>query len=534
MILKKPYAFFIRFFKLFHLIMFVFGSILLYRTSLIYGFLKEFVKSSPNVIGKDLVSPLFSTYMYIFIVVLLLVNILIIVILIRKDKPYMFYIFNILLYGFAFAMYLISRRVIGNLEVMLVAAKTTMAVRDITNLLKLFQTVSIVFYLVRATGFDIRKFDFARDLHDLDISPEDSEEYEVAVDFEGNVFLRKFKKIFREFKYYYKENKFLINIFSLLFIGIVGLFIYYGSNKYNKIYDENVFFSADGYKIGILNSNIVSKDFQGSVLFDDSVLVVVKASMSGYSSISGSRAVLVVNNTQYYYSNNYSVSVSDLGNVYNNQVLSSDFSDYLFIYKIPKEFAYSDMYFRYVDEVEYKRGKTYVKSIDVKLSPVDVDNLSHSSYEYALGNEIDLNSSFSGYKVNLNSFDISRRYVINYNSCIRSNECYDFREILNPSVRDHDKVLLRLDGNIVFDNSINGVNNLYQLISKFGSIDYVYNGNTYSEMLDFNLVNSNKSDEKNVYYIEVDKEIMDATSIKLSFNFRNSKYSYVLRGDISE
>ena len=58
MILKKPYAFFIKNFKLFHLIIFVLSAILLYRTSLIYDFLREYNKTTPNLIGKELTSSL--------------------------------------------------------------------------------------------------------------------------------------------------------------------------------------------------------------------------------------------------------------------------------------------------------------------------------------------------------------------------------------------------------------------------------------------------------------------------------------------
>ena len=112
------------------------------------------------------------------------------------------------------------------------------------------------------------------------------------------------------------------------------------------------------------------------------------------------------------------------------------------------------------------------------------------------------------------------------------NECYDLREVMRPSViRDKEKVLLRIDGSLVFGDSNK---NLYNFISQFGSIEYVYNGASYIEYGDFNSVVSTKNDLSSVYYIEVDKEIMDASYIKLNFNFRDKKYSYILRGDIGE
>lgn len=533
MILRKPYAFFIKFFKFFHLIIFALAAVLLYRTSLIYNFMKEFCASNPNVIGKDLVSPFFAYWLYILIIIILVVNILLIFILIRKDKPFMFYIFNIALYVAVLVVFIVSHNIISNMQTMLIATKTTLAIRDFLNLARLFQTVSVIFYLVRATGFDIKKFDFVRDLQSLDISEEDSEEIEVAVEFEGNVVLRNLKKHFREFKYYYKENKFIINMFSLLFLGIVLLIVYFSFNKYDKIYAENDFFSVNGFNIGVKSSGILTSDYMGkNIVDDDNVLVVVTASIRGYNgTIPSSRAVLVVNGMQYYHTKIYASSLADLGNIYNEQTIGDDFTDYLFVYKIPKEDVSDNMIFRYIDNIEYKRGKTYINSMDVKLSPIDYSNVDSKTFEYALSNEININN----YKLILSSYEINDEFVINYNSCVRSNECYDFREVLRPSVaREREKVLLKIDGNILYNDELGKSTNLYNFISQFGSIEYVYQGNTYIESSDFNLVVSSKANQSNIYYVEVDREIMGATSIKLVFNFRDTKYAYVLRGDISE
>lgn len=492
--------------------------------------MKEFCKSSPNVIGKDLLSPLFVWWVYLLIAIVLVVNILIIYILIRKVKPYMYYIFNIGLYFFVMVVFIVSHRVIGNMQTMLVATKTTLAIRDFLNLARLFQTISVIFYLIRATGFDIKKFDFVRDLHGMDISEEDSEEIEVAVEFEGNVFVRNFRKKLREFKYYYKENKFVIIIGSLLLIGIVFLFVYLNFNRYDKVYKENQFFNIDGYNVGVKSSGILTTDYLGKkIISDDSVLVVVNASISGFNSLSTSKYVLVVDGVQYYHVTGYDSYLSDLGIVYNNQAISSEFTDYLFVYKIPASSINSSMIFRCIDNIQYKRGKTVVNSIDVSLSPTNYDLIDTNSVDYTLGNDINTGN----YIINISDFDINESYVVNYNSCIVAGECYDLREVLRPSLfRSKDKALLKVTGSVSYSDK--SIGNLFNLFSTFGSIDYVSNGKNYSEDSDFNLVISTKSSDKNVYYIEVNREIIDASEIRLSFNFRNHKYSYVLRGDINE
>lgn len=494
--------------------------------------MKEFCKDSPNVIGKNLVGPLFVYWVYILVLIILAVNILIIIVLIKKDKPIMYYIFNIGLYISVAVVFVFSHRVIYNMQNMLVAAKTTLAVRDFLNLARLFQTVSVIFYLVRATGFDIKKFDFVRDLHGMDISEEDSEEIEFSVEFEGNVFIRNFKRNFRNARYYYRENRFIINIFSLLFLSFVFFFIYFGTNKYDKVYNENVFLSVKGYNIGVKSSSVLVTDYKGNkIVDDDSVLVVVKTSIKGSGLFPSSRAVLVVNGTQYYNNVNYSSYLIDIGNVYSNQTITSDFSDYLFVYKIPKNLADSSMIFRFIDNIVYKKGRTVANSIDIKLKPLNYTRATSKDVEYSLGSEININN----YKVNFNSYDISNKYVINYNSCIRVDECIDFKEILVPTVsREKDKALLKVNGSISLDSELGKNTNFSWFFKNFASIDYVLDGKSYTEIGDFEFVTSSKSNESNVYYIEVDKEIANASSIKIKFNFRDVNYVYVIRGDMSE
>ena len=519
MILRKPYAFFIKFFKLFHLIIFVLSSILLYRTSLLYNFMKEFCKDSPNVIGKSLVSTLFVPWVYILIAIILTVNILIIFILIKKYKPYTFYIFNISLYVGVLIVYVISHGVIHDLEHMLIAAKTTLAVRDILNIARLLQTVSVIFYLVRATGFDIKKFDFVRDLQGLDISPEDSEEIEVAIDFEGNVILRKFKKNYREFKYYYKENKFMLNISFIIFIGLISAFIYFSFSKYDKIYHEGEYIRVSGVNISIKDSYILTHNsFGDKIISGDNVLVVLKFSASGSSLVSTTNSMLVIDEVPYYHIASYSSDLVDLGTVYYDQTLSSNYSDYLFVYSVPKSSIGSKMFFKYVDNVESKRGKTIINSYDIKLDPVNLDDEVVNNNYYNVSDVLELTSG----TFTLNSYELSDKFVNTYNSCI-NNECFDFKDVVKASVtREREKALLKV--------SVDG-DNFYNVFKNFGSIDYVYNGNSYSEHSDFNLVTPSKTDKAGVYYIEVDKEVLSASSINLSFNFRNNKYSYVLRGE---
>lgn len=533
MILKKPYAFFIKNFKLFHFIIFALSAVLLYRTSLVYSFMKEYCKTNPNVIGKNLTSTLFSPWLYVLIAIILIVNIVIIYILIKKEKPYMYYIINISLYISVLVVYIVSNGIIHDMQEILVAAKTTLAIRDITNLARLFETISVIFYFVRSTGFDIKKFDFVRDLQGLDISEEDSEEIEVALEFEKNVAIRNIKKNLRNAKYYYKENKFIINIIILLTISAMCLLVYLSSNRYDKTYSENDFFNAGTFTMGVKESNIITKDYRNNTIVpDENVLVAVKVGTKSTidSPLQTSRTILDINGKRYYNDNSYKNNLIDLGNTYNGETITSELSDYLLVYKIPKSDINSKMTFKYIDNIKYKRGKTIVNAFNTKLNPNKLDKDKAQEENYKLNNEIVIND----YKINILNFQIQDKIVNTYNKCISNDKCIDLKEILVPSLGEKEKAILKIEGTFEYKENINNITNLYSFIEKYASIKYVHNGNEYIETNDFKEIQANKTKQNNVIYIEVDKEIINAEKISISFNLRNNIYTYILRGDTNE
>ena len=533
MILKKPYAFFIKNFKLFHFIIFAFASILLYRTAIIYNFMKEYNISNPNVIGKDLTSSLFSPWLYILIILIIIVNIVIIYILIRKEKPFMYYIINITLYITVLVVYIVSHSVIHNMQEILIAARTTLAIRDITNLARMLQTISVIFYLVRATGFDIKKFDFVRDLQGLDISEEDSEEIEVALEFEKNVAIRNIKKNIRNIRYYYKENKFIVNIIILILIGITCLGIYLRINKYNKIYKENEFFNVSTFTIGVKESNIVTKNYKNEkIVSDDYALVAVKISARSTidTPLQTGRAQLIINKLKYNYIDSYKTSLIDLGNVYNNENITADLADYILVYQIPKTEIDSKMIFTYVDNIKQQRGKTKINAFNVKLEPNKLDEQNQQEHKNELNNEFTLKN----YKINLISYEAQDKFINTYNKCITNTECYDLKEIIVPSIREQAKAILKIEGTFEYDENIGNISTLYSFIEKYGSIKYTYNGQEYIETNDFKELEPNKTKQNNTLYIEVNKEIVNSEKIELIFTIRNNIYKYILRGDTNE
>ena len=90
MILRKPYAFFIKIFKPMHIFMSVLIVFLIYKTNNILSFLNQYIYSNESVIGKPIREMLISKELFI-------IPILMIVLLYNNKKgkslKYLFYVF---------------------------------------------------------------------------------------------------------------------------------------------------------------------------------------------------------------------------------------------------------------------------------------------------------------------------------------------------------------------------------------------------------------------------------------------------------
>lgn len=90
------------------------------------------------------------------------------------------------------------------------------------------------------------------------------------------------------------------------------------------------------------DSYSTNEDVEGNELFKEeslvAVLVDVKNNSSKDKTLDSARFVLKVKDHYFYHLPEYREKVSDLGIAYNNQVISSNFTKYMFIYKIPTGF----------------------------------------------------------------------------------------------------------------------------------------------------------------------------------------------------
>lgn len=531
MILRKPYAFLIKYFKLIHTILVVMMCFLLYRTSLILNFLGEYISSTQIITGKDFTGELFNTWMFALPFIIIVILGILLGVMIYKKKPYAFYIINILVMIFILVFYNIGYDFIGTLEAQLIETRTIRLLRDLYTIVVLIQGISLIFNFIRATGFDIKKFDFRRDLQELDITEEDAEEFEVAVDFESELFKRELRKNIRFAKYVYIENKFIINGLFLIIFSITCFILYMNLTIYNKTYKQGDAFSTGDFNMLVENSYLTKQDYYGNQITDNYLLIVEIDIKANYENIkmNNAKVGLKIKNNIFYPINKYNSKLVDLGNLYSNDVISTQgFEKKLLVYEIPSDLINEKMTFKYLDNFQ-SNGKLNPKYINVKLNPYNLDSKSEETI-VNLNDEILLNEKvLDNIKVNINKFEMQDKFKLSYQYC-RKSECYDSIEYLNPVLNtNYDKALLKIDGQLFKeDDSSDNIKNLYTIIKYFGKIKYQSARKINYYKLS-SKVDPKKADSENSYYLEIPKSIMNADKISFIIDVRDKSYEYVIK-----
>ena len=279
---------------------------------------------------------------------------------------------------------------------------------------------------------------------------------------------------------------------------------------------------VDNFIIGTTDSYLTNKDYRGNTITDDKVLIGVNIKVkvnTNKEKLNIARFSLVVDKEKYYHTTNYKDKLIDLGNIYNNQVITGDFENYLLVFEIPKSKAKKKMYLQYDTNDE--------KEVKFRLNLINLDN-NIKTETINLGEKLIFNNDI----INDGelTIEINNKFKIDYKFCIINNECYVSYEYIVPDFRNnYDKTILKIVGNINLKESNIKTDSLFQFINNYGTIVYEINGVSKRQNISPVEIKPSKTSLKDTYYIEILNEIQNAESISLEFNLRNNKYIYKLK-----
>lgn len=529
MVLRKPYAFLIKHFKLIHIIILFCISIALFNLNDISTLFRTLQRTSTYVYaGADIY---INHGIYVFLVIALVLSAIVYYLFKIKKKPNKLYLFLLIYLIATICCYAYIFRTLKIVMDTALSSDTIILIKDLTLLLSLPGYVFVLICLIRGIGFNIKKFNFSKDLDDLQISDKDREEFEFTLGQNNYKYMRTLRRSIREFKYYILENKFAISLTTtvvVIILGVVG-FNYY--KNYIRGLQETESAIVDNITYTVLDSYVTKYDFNGDRIKEGYKYVVVKLSLYNSSLKAKTlnlRKIVLANGKLIYRTTNFvNNKFYDLGKPYiEKQVLpASSKSEAIVAFEVPEklndaytlkvQYSLSGMFNNV--SLDYKNFMVNVKSIDK-----DENVINHNLNENIIVNPVDKNYL----KFNIKSYLIKDSYSSKYIKCKSVNTCYLLSNVTSSNSNNSmfsNKTMIILDYDAFIDNEANYYSNLRTVNNIFGNymtIVYKIGNKIKSEkaiMLDSN-------DIDNKLFISVDRDITSADEIYLQFDFRNDRH----------
>ena len=517
MVLRKPYKFFIKHFRLIHLILALLSSYLLVRTSGLINFLYDYVSNSNTIVGTGTSTEYFSGLMILSSILVLLGSIIILIVMKMKKKPVLFYIINIIAYSIIAIIYIYDNNIIKSLEVKALDIRTVKLASDFTTICFLVQTFSTITLYIRAVGFNLKKFNFDEDLR-LEIDESDDEEFEFDVTIDSNKIKRKLNKSIRDFKVSYEEHKFIYRLFGLIIVAVIGIGLFLNFEVYNKVYRQGKNINTSEYSMSITDSYLTNSNYKNNKITDN-YLVAVKLKIRKFSNdkktLETARFLLNIGKVVYKPTKDYKNDVVDLGNTYNGNNISDEFTEYLLVFEIPKNYSSKKMILSYSDP--------YMKKIKVRIRPKKFDGKGKTG-KGTLNNELLIdNNLVKNTKFKITDYLLNNKIKATYDFCETKNVCYKSYEYVVPLLNDnYVNTVLRLKG--TSDNY-----DFADIIERFASIKYTISGEEKVMDTKIKEIKTSKSKEEGTYYFQVYEDVKKADSITLVLTVRNNVYEYKIK-----
>lgn len=527
MILRKPYAFLIKNFKLIHFIMGVLACVLAYFYKDIIGFFSSYISNGYLVSLSSLYANKYiPLYLFLIIILIITLVIFIIILLYHKNKPLLFYF----IYGTYYAIilfYLIYvRNILSGLQFSLIGSTPARIINDVLILMYIPQFYFILVCFIRTIGFNLKKFDFVKDMKELNLISDDNEEFEFNVSFNNENVFRKIRKYFREMKYYFLENKLIILIILLilLIVGIV-LIITNREETYDTSYSLNREFTYSGVKYIVEDNVITNIDYQGNEL--DQYYMVVKLNINNTSS---KYVNLDINNFKLIYKGNsinpvenaYKYFIDISPNKFPVSISKGRSLDTIIVYPLGNSTSGSFKLSLYNGTIKVK-NKNIARSIYItlkndKLNDVVDDNRYHLNQNLTFTNTFLLNSTFSVSNCSLND-----NYRYKYSLC-NNNNCEEYVDIITPTTNN--KKILVCNTYITKDENASYFN-AYNTINDFVT-HFVYIKDINDSFMLKNAKNITPTTASDFLAFEVPSSYTDVSDLQFAIRIRNYLYKIYL------
>jgi hypothetical protein len=529
MIIRKPYAFLVKYFKIIHFVLLVPLIYIALRSFKLMQFFNNFVSNGYVVKETEVITNYYHFLIPLACLFVIIVVSLIYALLKNKNLSASAYLWIIIFYAIFFIISLSLPSILNTFSTTDIPSSTALLYKGLATIIFYLQPLFIIILLFKGLGFDLKNFEFTniKDLINLDES--DNEEVELNVGFENYELKRGFRRYFRELKYYIIENKAVLKTLGFILVGILTIFLVRWIISLNRIVRIDQSFTLSKLSLTFNDSILSAYDYNGNVIKDGNIYLAVKTTVKnntkGFVTLKTDDLWLEMGDKYYYPVLDRSGKFLDLAKpYYGDQIGAGDSNEYVLVYELSSSELYTNYKIKILDSITYKENQIIPLYKELTLTPRYLNEIKDNG-DFALGSTINFsNTTMLNTTMTINSYELTNSYVYSYDYCY-NDKC---TKSLNSVTPAYNSMLLVLDGNIVLDE--NASYTKYKLGSNDFAQDFI---KVYYEIGDKNATvtvkNVTPKTVTDKIVLEVNRAIAYADHIKLAITIRNQKYNLVLK-----
>lgn len=531
MILRKPYAFIIKHFRLIHLILFACLLYMLSNTNTLYQLFSSLQKSNTSIyVGADIY---IHNGIYIFILGSLALSAVVYWLLKAKKKPTVLYL-ALVIYLIVLAIgysYLFST--LKTLQNVVVETDTIIFSKDIANLLTLPLYVFCALCFIRGIGFNIKQFNFSKDIKELQIADQDSEEFELLIGQNNYKYIRTIRRALRETKYYILENKFALMCIGgvvLILFGALGIKYY---NTYLKRVKESDVTTINSISYVVNKSFITSYDYNGNLVKKGYKYVIANVKLHNSSSLSKTidlnSITLADGKIVYYPTLNRNGKFYDLGIPYQNkqEIKPYEEIEVTLTFEIPKGVRTK------VFTLRIQHGlHTTIDSVIAQYRKIEINanNIDEKQTDITRNTNETMNVDMVGqnkFALTITGASLMDSYNNRYVTCTKELNCRPLSSVISTTAKDRQTMLVIDYKGTIYDTAkfTKTFDTYNKIFENYATIQYTIYNKEYKEKASI----VPQSDVEGKIFLQVDRKIYNASHITISFAFRNDHYNIPLK-----
>lgn len=534
MIIRNPYNFVSKHYKIINLILLLPMLYLLFKFGDIAEFFRDFVKAGYSTPETNFADSYVTGLAFLVPFLMLIITGTLYIICATKKKKVIYYLASAFYYAILLLAALLFRSTMESIQRVAIDETFANFVRDCANLSVYPMYVLMVIGASKGLGFNFRTLRFDNNA-DLQIKEDDDENIELRIGSEDNSLKKNLVHLIRELKYYILENKFVFTCLSVVAgIGIVVM-LFLNFQVYNKTYTVNQAFSMDNFTLSLKDSYITNVDYRGNEFEDGKYYLAVKIGIENRgkaAAIESSNFRIFAGNDELYPSYDRSAMFVDVGKPYTGQEIprtdeEHPGEEFVFVYALTEKQVRSSYQMRILNGLTHKEGKLITRYKKINIKPTNITKL-ETMDPISSNKELSLKGSMLGdTKYQLNSLKVVTDYRYEIETCT-NNVCSKTSDIVTPSNGGY---LVVIEDDITWDENISYYKNSNtDFYEDYAMLSYQYNIFSGVNSGDNNyhvtaLKNKTPKGLKDVKVYEVSSTMNKAIKINLLLRIRNRVYT---------